>query len=1091
MERPIRVGRHIRALRLSAVLAIGAFFASPSYGQVAGATITGTVSDASGAVVPNAQIAIREVSTGIVRTVASDHAGFYMAPNLLPGNYAVTASAPGFSVAIQSGITLTVGGQQVLNITMQVGQVSQKVEVTSEAPTVQLADSTISAVVDSTTVRELPLNGRDWTQLATLQPGVTSVASLQISSGPGPTRDLIKGLGTQLAVAGTRPTQNDYRLDGISVNDNTNGGPGSALGLALGVDAIQEFSVLTSNYSAEYGRTSGGVINAVTRSGSNQFHGDAYEFLRNSALDARNYFDGPTIPEFRRNQFGGSIGGPIRKKKAFFFGDYEGLRQNLGITSVTTVPSPDARNGIIHNDDGTTTIVTVDPLVKPFLGLWGLPNGPLLAPGNTGIFTFVGSQLASENFGTARIDYTFSDQDTLFGSWQMDRGSISSPDSLNTSIQGTATSRQFVAIGETHIFSSQLVNSFRVGYNRAVSSTTAFNAINPLAADPSLGAVPGQNAPTINVPGLTGFTAGLPGSSVISYHWNSFQGYDDISLTKGIQNIKFGAAVERMDLNMFADSNGPGTFNFGSLTDFLTNQPSSFSAALPEAVSERGFRQTIFGLYVQDDIRWRPNLTINLGLRYEISSVPTEVQGKLTTLRDPYTDTTPHLGDPLFNNPTLRNFEPRVGFAWDPFRNGKTSFRGGFGMFDVLPLAYEIEQFEPSGAPFFNVVGANALAPGSFPTGAFQQAAASNLLRIPFIEPNPKRNYVMQWNLNIQREILPNLTATIAYVGNRGRHQPFRADDMNMVLPIALTPSGYLWPSPIGSGTVLNPNVGRIDYLSWTSNSSYDGLLVGVVKRMSHGLQVQGSFTWSKAIDEGSGSIQGDPLSNSISNLFFFDSRLRRALADFNVGRNLTVNFLWTIPTSTSLHGVTAWIARGWQLGSIVQLNSGLPFTPLFGSDGDPLGMGSHSPFDYPDRLSGPGCHSLVNPGNVANYIKLDCFTVPTAPSLAFYNANCDPTFGAYPECFNLLGNSRRNDLIGPGLVNVDFSTFKNNYIKENLNLQFRVEFFNIFNHSNFVSPIDNSTLIDSTGAPVPGAGLIDATSTDNREIQFALKLIW
>jgi hypothetical protein len=498
------------------------FLACYSYGQMAGATLKGTVTDASGAVIISAQVSIKDVSTGEERTVTSNSEGFYQAPNLLPGNYQITISAPAFSTVVRTGISLTVGAQQVLNITMEVGHVSQTVTVNGEAPTVQLANPTMGGVVNQATIVQLPLNGRDWTSLATLQPGVTSVASLQISSGPGPTRDLIKGLGTQLSISGTRPEQNDYRLDGISIDDNTNGVPGSALGLSLGVDAIEEFSVLTSNYSAEYGRTSGGVINAITRSGTNGFHGTVYEFFRNSALDARNYFDGPAIPPFRRNQFGASLGGPIRKHRTFFFGDYEGLRQNLGITSITTVPSPDARNGIIHNADGTTTTVTVDPLVKPFLGLYQLPNGGLLSPGNTGIFSFVGSQIASENFGSARIDHTFSDKDSLFGSWQMDKGSISSPDSLDTSIQGTATSRQFAAIGETHVFSSRLLNSFRVGYGRSVSATTALNAINPLAANPSLGAVPGQNAPTINVPGLTQFTAGLPGSSIIRYYWNSF-----------------------------------------------------------------------------------------------------------------------------------------------------------------------------------------------------------------------------------------------------------------------------------------------------------------------------------------------------------------------------------------------------------------------------------------------------------------------------------------------------------------------------------------------------------------------------------------
>src|ERR1700732_1973985 len=304
---------------------------APVSAQVTGATLSGTVTDQSGAVVPKAEISIKNIATGVTRAVSTDPAGFYSAPNLLPGNYEITTVAPGFSSAVRTGITVTVGAQQVLNLTLQVGQVTEKVQVTGEAPTVQLATSSISAVVDSTTVRELPLNGRSWTDLATLQPGVLAIQTPLASDTQGRGN---RGFGNQITVAGGRPQQNNYRLDGVSINDYSNGGPGSVMGGNLGVDAIQEFSVLTSNYSAEYGRNSGGGVNAITRSGTNQFHGSVYEFLRNSALDARNFFDQAVIPPFKRNQFGGSAGGPIIKDRTFIFGDYEGIRQGKGITSV-------------------------------------------------------------------------------------------------------------------------------------------------------------------------------------------------------------------------------------------------------------------------------------------------------------------------------------------------------------------------------------------------------------------------------------------------------------------------------------------------------------------------------------------------------------------------------------------------------------------------------------------------------------------------------------------------------------------------------------------------------------------------------------
>jgi hypothetical protein len=1078
------------------------------YAQVSGATMTGVVSDASGAVIPNAIVSIKNVATGETRALTTDSAGFYTAPNLLPGSYEITATAPGFSTAVRSGVTLTVGAQQLLNISMQVGQVSQKVEVTGEAPTVQLATSVISGTVSQTTVVELPLNGRDWTSLATLQPGVESVGSIQANTGGGDRSR--RGYGVQLAISGARPQENNYRIDGISVNDYTNGGPGSIEGSTLGVDAVQEFSVLTSNYSTEYGRTSGGVVNAITKSGTNQFRGDAYEFLRNSALDARNFFDPARIPEFRRNQFGASVGGPIWKDHTFFFMDYEGLRQNQGISTQVFVPSQAVRNGILcsipqpgvcstqrvtgaFNPDPATGI---DKAVLPFLGLWAVPNGGLVGNGDTGIYQFVGAHNTSENFGTVRVDHRFSDKDSVFGTYQYDSATAMQPDPADDVLAGRTTGRVYVAIEETHIFSPQLVNSARFGLNRSDLVNLGGKAINPLAGNPALGESPGADNPQVDVPGLTSIPPGANQIEILKDFQNSFQGYDDVFLTKGIHSLKFGFAVERIQYNAF-DYGPVGDFPFGSLQNFLINQPDTLQQPLPSVPTKPfHYRSTIFAGYVQDDIRLRPNLTVNLGLRYEMSTVPIELQGRLSTLRSP-TDSTPHLGNGLFQNPTLRNFDPRVGFAWDPFQNGRTSVRGGFGIFDVLPLPYLLGQFGLNAAPFTENGSAINLPSGSFPIGAFNilasQIIAGTGLQLPYVQPNPKRSYVMQWNLNVQRELAPDLTAMIAYVGSRGVHQTFRADDINTAVP-TLTSAGYLWPSPLHSGTVLSPTVGRMDSLQWINDTFFGGLEAQLVKRMSHGFQIQGSYTWSRAIDEGAGSVASDAFLSSIPSLLYFLPKYRRAAADFNVAQNLTINYIWNIPTPQSLSGPRAWVARGWQLGGIFQIRSGLPFTPLIG--GDPLGLNNTSAFAYPDRLRGSGCGYLVNPGNVKNYIKLQCFALPLAtPAIASQCVPFEPGGSGNPvltgTCSNLLGNGGRNEIYGPGLVNFDFSLFKDTKIKENLNLQFRAEFFNVFNHSNFNSPIDNSALFNSDGSAVGGAGTIDATSTSNREIQFALKLIF
>lgn len=1026
---------------LVVLLAMGLAAQQLSYGQVAGGTITGTVTDSSGRVIPDADVLIKNVATGIERDTKTNGDGLYTAPNLVPGTYELSFKAARFKTEVRTGIPLTVGATQVIGLSMQIGTALEKIEVSTEPPAVQVTSSDISAVVNATTVRELPLNGRSWTDLAELQPGVATIQT-QPTFAAGTDRGN-RGFGQQLSISGARPQQNNYRLDGVSLNDYANGAPGSVLGGNLGVDAIQEFSVLTSNYSAEYGKTSGGVVNAITRSGTNQIHGSVYEFLRNSKLDARNYFDVGSIPPFRRNQFGGAVGGPIIKNRTFFFADFEGIRQSKGITTLATVPSLTARSGKFFGLDSTTCQgdggifaagicqLPVDPHAQKYLGFYPAPNGPLVGSGDIAEYSFAGQQIINENFMTTRIDHKITDNDSLFGTYVYDRTPYSSPDGLNNVLFDTLTARQILSIEETHTFRTNFANSIRIGGNHEnVKNNESLNALNPLAADKSLGSFSGRDAAQVLVNGLSDFTGGVGGSPTYYYHWNSLQLYDDAFYTAGTHSIRFGAAFERLLLNVLADTDPNGIWRFADVASFITNNPSKFQGGLASTLSPRNLRQNIFGTYVQDDWRWRPYLTLNLGLRYEMSSVPTETRGKLANL--PWlASPTAHLGDPFFSNPTTKNFEPRVGFAWDVFHNGKTALRGGAGMFDVLPLLYQFILLTNQAYPFFSYVNFNNPGSGTFYGGIPPNPPLASL-RSTYIEPHPHRNYVVQWNLNLQQQITPSLAGMIAYVGSRGIHQPFRVDEANLVLPTK-TRYGYLWPQVDGNGNLIsgpnagnppnpiNPNFGSIRSMFYEGHSYYNALELQLSKRMSHGFQMQGTYTWGKSIDTSSATVAGDSFGNSISSLPWFDLRLNRGLSDFNVGRTLVINSTWEAPTPKSLAAPARWALGGWELGLIFTASDGVPVTPTFGTGSDPLNSLSSDDWDVPNRLTAPGCNTLINPGNPNNYIKTNCFAVPTAPNLAWWQANCDPApvslGGPLPlgdlRCFNSVATPVAISLLG------------------------------------------------------------------------------
>jgi hypothetical protein len=1061
--------------------------------QVSTGTIAGTVKDGTGAVAAGATVTITNTATGIVTQSTTSSTGFYSVPNLQTGPYTVSITAEGFSEEIAQGIQLNVGAEQETNFTLKIGAVSEKVVVSTTPPNIDLVSSTTMPVVNERTIVELPLNGRDWTQLANLQPGVAAVRTQPAVAVTNQRAN--RGIGNQLTVGGARPQQNNYRVDGISINDYSNGGPGGVIGSNLGVDAIQEFSVVTSNASADYGKSGGGVINAVTRAGTSQLHGSAYEFFRNSALDARNEFDAPgQIAEFRRNQFGASAGGPILKGRTFIFGDYEGLRQYQGANTSSIVPSAAARSGSLcvasgGNPCASHTQVPVNAAVAPYLTFYPLPS---IDPGpnsDTGSFLFNDPFTTHENYFTIRGDDRISDKDSLTGTYFYDNGNLVSPDNFNVRITGNLAKRQLATIGESHVFNANLLNSAKFGYSRVVSDApTTLSAINPAAADTSLGFVPGLPVGLINIGGIANFQGGLHATGEFLFHLNSYQFYDDVYLTRGKHALKMGFAFERSQNNQLGTSNPNGQYIFSSLQTFFTNNPTSFNAPLAQGVSPRDLRQSVYGGYIQDNYRFSSNLTLNLGVRYEPVTVPTETANRLANLRN-LTDPSPHLGSPYFQNASFKNIAPRVGFAWDPFGKGTTSVRAGYGIYDAQQLNYLYEGLSIFTAPYLELGNNAAPGIGSFPKGGYPSLSAANL-RYAYAPNISSRSYVQQYSMNVQQQLPYDLVLQVGYAGSRGTHLPYRVDDVNTVQP-TVSNGSYLFFGPNGSASPsaaaltaakLNPNIGQISAVFMTGYSHYNSLQTSLTKSFTHHTQFQISYTWSKSMDDGSSSTFGDTFANSVSSLPLWAPDRRRGISDFNVPQNLVLNYLIELPNLRKDVPVASVLLNGWQWAGIYQYSKGEPFTPLI--SGDPLNLHSNDVFAFPDRLTGTGCSG--NPVKGVShlnrqYVNVNCFAFP-----AF-----NPVTG-----LTHLGTAGRNSILGPSLIDFDTSLIKNTRIpkiSESFIIQFRAELFNVANHVNYATPPKSGTqLFNGSGAALATGGvLVGPTASSSRQAQFALKVLF
>lgn len=1090
-------------LQLS-LLVLCLLVAISGYGQSGGGTLQGTVLDPNGAAVPNAKITILSPLTGVSRDIETNSNGFYSAPNLSAGRYQITTAAAGFSTRVDNDVLLTVGEVREVDVALTISGTTQTITVEASTNQINTTESSVQGVVDGKQTRDLPLNGRDWTTLATLNSGVSQVLT-QFPGAATATTRLSRGLGAQLTVGGNRPQQNGYRLDGVSINDYANGGPGSVTGFTLGVDAVQEFSVITSNAPAQYGRMSGGVINSITRQGTDQFHGSVFDFVRNSEFDARSYFDPASgEPSFRRNQFGATLGGPIIKEKTFFFFNFEAVRQAQGVSMQSVVLSPNARNGVVTCSQPATgtqsktcltsiggtqappgssglTQLAVSPSVVPYLALYPTPNGT--STGNSGLYNFVTTQQTNENLATIHLDHNFSQKDVLHGTLLYDTATLDSADQTNTLYDEAISRRTTAALEEDHSFSTRLNNSFRLGFNRSVAiAPNEKGVINPAVNNPSLSFYSGRNVGQMLISGLTTVQGGSGSVGTNSFHFNSFQLYNDATYTLGRHSIAFGGAVEYDQGNILGGVLPNGEWSFGSINNFLQAIPQFFEGGTPTTpVVPHDLRQTIYALYVQDSWKVRSNLTANFGLRYEMATDVTEIRGRLGALLTPTSPAAVPVSTFFDNNPTSKNFEPRVGIVWDPFGKGKTVVSASSGIYDILPLNYLFEIQLISSAPSYDegrITFSGNGGKGLFPANPFNLFTPK--LRAIYTPPTPPRSYVIQNSLNIQQQLTKNTVFQVGYIGSHGVHQVFTTNDINNVPFQGRDSQGnYFWPDLTAvtgnarAALLLNPSIGTESDTFFGGSSIYHSLQTSLSYNAPKGIVGKVAYTWSHSIDDSSSALSGATFGNSFSGLPSFDLKLDRANSDFDIRHVLTANAVAPLP-NIQRGGRATSILRNWSFNNIITFRTGIPFTPLVG--GDALGLLGSQPFQFPDRIKGGSC---VNPHNL-NYIDTSCFAFPG--TVAYGNGLNGPR----------LGTSRRNGLDGPGLFFWTTGLMKDQPITERVRMQFQAQAFNVTNHTNFANPASAQTQIfNGSGQLSSTAGLLTAVATPGRQLQFALKVIF
>jgi hypothetical protein len=1022
------------------------------------ASIAGAVADATGSAIAGVAITVKSEESGSVRKTVTDSSGHYSVSLLSVGKYEVAAEKAGFERETRKGITLVLGQRASTNFVLQVGKMNTSVQVTEQTPVVAVSTTDLSGLVGERQVKELPLNGRSFDNLLTLNTGIVNVTA-QRAGGVGTSASAV---GNMFSVSGHRPEANLFLLNGIEYTgaSNINVTPGGASGQLLGVDAIREFELVKDTYGASYGKRSGAQVSIVTTSGSNDLHGSTYEFLRNSALDARNFFDHGLVPPFRRNMFGGSLGGPLKKNKTFLFGNYEGFRQSLALSNVTLVPDDASR---------ASAVASIQPLVK----LWPVANGPELG-GGIAIAYNNPKQAIREDFGTTRLDQIFSDKDSLAAVYTIDDSAANTPSVNPLSLVNLTLRSQVASLSETHIFTPNVVNKATLGFSRAAYFFTGSTPVD----------VPGfiQGSPigAITIGGSTALNSssqisqgGTNGNSNLRSSRNLFTLTDQVLITHGIHLIDAGIWLQKLQSNDNLAANQYGQAVFSSLQSFLQGAVSTFTA-IPSP-TPLSFRSLEGAYYIEDTMKLRPSLELRVGFRGEFTDGWNEVHNRSSNWAfdsNGVIQTTPIAGkSPFTVNRAKFLPAPRVSLAWSPFTN-KTVIRAGFGIYYSLndSISYRLTQ----SAPFNSVMVLKNVPLSSIDIVPGAPLPAGSKISPAGVQPDLATPAVVTYSLTIEQQITQSTTASIGYVGSHGYHELLSIDanvPVPTICPASPCPAGY--PAGITyfapGAPLANPNLANTTHwFSW-GNSRYDGLQLSLSRRFSRDLQFRAAYTFSKSLDEGSS------LANAISgttNAFTMNPLQPHwdyGRSSFDIRHSLSVNATYDLPFGRGPgSGVSAFANRlisNWQASAIATVQSGLPFSPQLGfnpaNDGD-----SRNPI----RPSwNPAFTGNVVLGGPDKYYDPSAFIVPLN--------------GTY-------GNAGRDVLEGPGLSELDLSLAKRIPLTERFSLQFRGELFNILNHTNFNSP-NPIVFTSATGGPSPTAGVITSTTTTSRQIQFGLKLLW